>query len=768
MGKFADKYLKVCPWEIVEEGFKPEYGRVSESIFSLGNEYMGVRGNFEEGYSGDKLLGNYLNGVYEERITEKSAYKGISNRATFMVNAVDWLYTRIKSDGEELDIARSNIKDFQRKLDMKTGVLTRNFVWQTEAGKEIRIEFTRFLSMITPKLGCQRISFEPVNFSGNIEIKAGLDFSPMHETLQRSLWEHIKSDNKDGITANLAKTETSGHMVYAGFKINSEQPLEYKYFENDKLTGLEFSMELVKGKKASFDKLVAVHAEKNSSTETGKVWSDGTEIAKIYCFKNFDEVLAENEEYWEKVWNTFDVSIEGDPDNQQGIRYCIFQMHQTYHGEDPGLNIGAKGLTGEAYGGHAFWDTETYCLPFYLFNNPKAARNLLEYRYNTLPKAMERAMALDCEGACYPIATTDGTESCTLWQHASLQFQPSTAVAYGVWHYVKITEDKDFLYEKGIEMLVQICRFLATRGQWSSRTGKFGYYGVMGPDEFQMMVNNNCYTNYMAKKTFEYTVSVLDETKANKPELYAGLEEKLMLKNDEIGKWRNMAENMRITFEESTGIYEQHEGYFDLPHIDIKSIPVEDFPLYHSWSYDRIYRNDMIKQPDVLMFMFLYNQEFSHEAKKVNYEFYEPRTIHESSLSPSIHSIFASELGRHKEAFDFFGFATRMDLDNYNRNTREGLHTTSIAAAWVNIVYGFGGMRSDGDELVFNPSIPAAWKSYSFSANYRGAILAVNVTKDTVTFKTSNGSEAAVRIYGKDYKIGGEGIEIPVPDEWRG
>lgn len=768
MGKFADKYLKVCPWEVVEEGFKPEYGRVSESVFSLGNEYMGVRGYFEEGYSGDKLLGNYLNGVYEERITEKSAYKGISNRATFMVNAVDWLYTRIKTDGEELDIAVSKIKDFQRKLDMKTGVLTRNFIWQTEAGKEIRIEFTRFLSMLTPKLGCQRISFEPVNFSGKIEIKAGLDFSQMHETMQRSLWKHIKSDNKDGITSNLARTETSGHMVYAGFKIDSEQPLEYKYFENDKLAGLEFSMELVKGKKASFDKLVAVHAEKNSSTEAGKVWSDGTEIAKIYCSKNFDEVLAENEEYWEKVWNTFDVSIEGDPDNQQGIRYCIFQMHQTYHGEDPGLNIGAKGLTGEAYGGHAFWDTETYCLPFYLFNNPKAARNLLEYRYNTLPKAMERAGALDCEGACYPIATTDGTESCTLWQHASLQFQPSTAVAYGVWHYVKITEDKDFLYEKGIEMLVQICRFLATRGQWSSRTGKFGYYGVMGPDEFQMMVNNNCYTNYMAKKTFEYTVSVLAETKANRPELYAGIKEKLMLKDEETGKWGNMAENMRITFEESTGIYEQHEGYFDLPHIDIKSIPVEDFPLYHSWSYDRIYRNDMIKQPDVLMFMFLYNQEFSHEVKKVNYEFYEPRTIHESSLSPSIHSIFASELGKHKEAFDFFGFATRMDLDNYNRNTREGLHTTSIAAAWVNIVYGFGGMRSDGDKLVFNPSIPAAWKSYSFSANYRGAILAVNVTKDTVTFKTVNGLEAAVKIYGKDYEIGMEDTAIPVPGEWRG
>ena len=768
MGKFADRYLEVSAWDVAEVGFKPEYGRVSESIFSLGNEHMGVRGYFEEGYSGDRLLGSYLNGVYEEHIGEKSAYKGISNRSTFMVNAVDWLYTRIRLDGEELDIAKCNIREFQRKLDMKAGVMSREFIWRTETGKEIRVEFTRFLSMITPTLGCQRVSFEPLNFSGSIDIRAGLDFSPIHESMQRSLWHCLKKGNADGITASLGRTERSGHMVYAGFKVSCEQPLNYRYFEYEKLNGLEFSMELASGKKVLFDRLAVVHAEKNSGTEADKVWSDGTELARAHCSRGFDEAAAENAAYWENIWNTFDISIEGDPDNQQGIRYCIFQMHQTYHGGEPGLNIGAKGLTGEAYGGLAFWDTETYCLPFYLFNNPKAARNLLEFRYNTLPMAVERAGDLDCEGACYPIATLDGTESCMLWQHASLQFQPSTAVAYGIRHYVKMTGDKDFLYEKGIEMLVQICRFLATRGQWSSRTGKFGYYGVMGPDEFQMMVNNNCYTNYMAKKTFEYTLKVLTDARTNKIGVYSEIVKKLQLKNTEMENWSHMAENMRIPLDENTGIYEQHEGYFDLPHIDIKSIPVEDFPLYHNWSYDRIYRNDMIKQPDVLMFMFLYNQEFTREAKKINYEYYEPRCIHESSLSPSVHSVLASELGRHKEAFDFFSFATRMDLDNYNRNTREGLHTTSIAAAWVNIVYGFGGMRSDGDMPAFNPSIPEAWKSYSFRILYAGAVLSVKVTKETVVFKTVNGLKANVRIYGIEYEVSADGIEIPMPAAWRG
>ncbi|HEX2927777.1 MAG TPA: glycosyl hydrolase family 65 protein [Ruminiclostridium sp.] len=768
MGKSADKYFKVCPWEVIENGFDPEYGRVSESIFSLGNEYMGVRGYFEEGYSGDKLQGSYLNGVYEESITEKSAYKGISNRGTFMVNGVDWLYTRLKIDEEELDLAVSKISGFKRKLDLKTGILTREFLWHTKSGKEIKVGFTRFLSMITPKLGCQRVTLEPVNFSGNIQVKSGLDFSTIHETMQKSLWDCMKQGISGGITGSLSRTKSSGQMVYAGFKIQSIQALDFTYIEKDKLNYLIFDLALDKGKNVTFDKLTVVHAEKNAGKNPEIVWAEGTELADLYSLKKFDEFLAENAAYWENVWNNFDVSIEGDADNQQGIRYCISQMHQTYHGEDPSMNIGAKGLTGEAYGGNAFWDTETYCLPFYLFNNPKAARNLLEYRYNTLPQAIERARDLDCEGACYPIATLDGTESCTLWQHASLQFQPSTAVAYGIRHYVKITGDNAFLYEKGLEMLIQISRFLATRGQWSSRTGKFGYYGVMGPDEFQMMVNNNCYTNFMAKKTFEYTLEVLSEVKAGKPDVYSEIQSKLGLQANELENWGKMAANMRIPLEETTGIYEQHEGYFDLPHIDIKSIPVTDFPLYHNWSYDRIYRNDMIKQPDVLMFMFLYNQDFTYQAKKSNYEFYEPRCIHESSLSPSVHSVLASELGRHNEAFDFFSFATRMDLDNYNRNTREGLHTTSIAAAWVNIVYGFGGMRSDGEMLLFNPSIPASWKSYSFRVLYQGAVLEVKVNKETVIFKTLNSRKANVRIYGGKYVIGGEGLELPVPAEWRG
>jgi maltose phosphorylase len=765
MGKYADKYLKVCPWEVVEEGFDPDYGRVSESVFSLGNEYMGVRGYFDEGFSGDQLIGSYLNGVFEEgTVNPPGNYKGLVTHICYMVNTVDWLYTRISIDGETLDLAKSDVSGFTRCLDMKKGILTRRFIWNTSAGKVLRITFTRFLSMLYSKLGCQKVTLEPVNFSGKIHIRSGLDFSPIHEAYGKNFWSCPKKGKEGDIIAILGKTAVSGHKILSACRISSIPPQHMQLVEDIKFIGFDFDIDLEEGIEAGFEKMTVNHAEKNPSISTETAWEHGMQAAGQYCTLSYDNQYSGQIKYWDDVWMNSDITIDGDMENQQGIRYCIFQMHQTYHGEAPDLNIGAKGLTGEAYNGNAFWDTETYCLPFYIFNNPKAAHNLIDYRYRTLPKAMERAKELDCEGAFYPVATLDGSETCTLWQHASLQLQASTAVAYGIWHYHKLLFEKEFLYAKGIEVLVQVSRMLASRGQWGQKTGKFGFYSVMGPDEFQMMVNNNCYTNFMGQKTFLYTLEVISEMEADCPQLLSDLVKKIRLDFTEMKNWKKMAENMYIPYDTDTGIFEQHDGFFNLPHLDIQSIPADEFPLYHCWSYDRIYRNDMIKQPDVLMFMFLYSQEFSYEAKKANYEFYEPRCIHESSLSPSIHSIFASELGKQGEAFDFFRFATRMDLDNYNRNTREGLHTTSIAAAWMNIVYGFGGMRSDGDLLVFNPSIPEAWDGYSFRVQFRGAVLLVDVRKKIVSIRTLNGAAVSIIVYGLRQPIGMDPVVLRIPD----
>ena len=342
-----------------------------------------------------------------------------------------------------------------------------------------------------------------------------------------------------------------------------------------------------------------------------------------------------------------DIEICGDEVNQQGIRFCIFQLHQTLHTAKYGAVFGAKGLTGEAYNGNTFWDSEVCCLPFYLFNNPQAAKSFLKFRYDTLPEAKERAAALDCKGAFYPIATISGRECCDLWQHASLQLQASTGVAYGLWNYVHQTGDTEFLYTCGAEMLVEISRMLASRGDFDPVTGKYGYYCVMGPDEFQMMVHHNAYTNFMGQKTLRYTL----ETLAQMDEASLA---KLNVTPEEMADWKHKADSMYIPYDEDTKLFEQHMGYFHLPELDIAAIPADQFPLYSHWSYERIYRNSMIKQPDVLMLLMLYGSEFTQEQLAANYDFYEPRCIHESSLSPSIHSILACRLGRMQKAEDYF------------------------------------------------------------------------------------------------------------------
>ena len=388
------------------------------------------------------------------------------------------------------------------------------------------------------------------------------------------------------------------------------------------------------------------------------------------------------------------------------------------------------------------------------------------FRYHTLPKARERAAQLDLKGACYPIATLNGREACTLWQHASLQMQPSTSVAYAVWNYHHLTHDDGFLFLEGIEMLVEISRYCASRGAWNQNHTAYGYYGVMGPDEFHLMVNHNYYTNLMGKKAMEFTLETLNRMEREAPEAFHAFAQKHGVTNGEREDWAACAKAMVLAQDENL-VFEQHEGFFSLPHIDVHAIPQTDFPLYHHWSYDRIYRTDMIKQPDVLMAMFLHPGDYTLAEKAANYDYYEPRCIHESSLSPSIHAILASELRRHSEAFRFFGFAARLDLDNYNCNTFEGLHLASIAAAWVTIVFGFGGLRTDGPIPSLAPSIPAAWEGYQFSFTILGSTLKVKVGREAVTLSLTAGEPVTLLMYGREATVGHAETVWPLPEEYR-
>ncbi|MCR4695116.1 MAG: family 65 glycosyl hydrolase [Pseudobutyrivibrio sp.] len=765
MGKIADRYFKVNPWKIIEEGYDKNHNQVSESIFSLANEYMGIRGYFEEGVSADSLKGFYFNGIYEREKKQKSGYKGIVDSTEFMVNSLDPLLTKVDVVGEELDLGKCQISDYIRELDMRSGLVTRSFIWHLSNDRDIRVSFRRIISMEEKEVMVQQISLEPINFNGRAEVEMDSSFDTMQVMYQKKYWDTIFQDMEEDLYSIGGKTKTTGFELYSTARIlvdKSQVTDACNVIQDDKL-GKRYALWLEAGKPVDITKVIINVMSKEENEAVIKRLNRKGVSEKL----NLDTILDSNKKWWEKVWDQSDISIKGDDENQQGIRFCIFQLFQTYNGAREGDNIGAKGLTGEAYNGNAFWDTETYCLPFYIFNNLKAAKSLLMFRKNTLKEAKDRAKQLDLQGAFYPIATISGRECCDLWQHASLQLQASTAVAYGIWFYEKMTDDREFLLDSGLELLIEICRMLATRGDWDRDHKTYGFFNVMGPDEFQMMVNNNCYTNYMGKFTFEYTLRVIGSVKGDEIEKYRILAKSLGLSDKELKDWREKAKAMLILQDKESKIYEQHEGFFKLPHLDIDTIPVEDFPLYSHWSYDRIYRNDMIKQPDVLMLMLLFNSRFTQEELRANYEYYEPRCIHESSLSPSVHSILACQLKKFDEAYDFFSFATRMDLDNYNRNSHEGIHTTSIAAAWMNIVYGFAGFRSDGEEISLCPTLPRKWQGYSFRLTIDGKVLNVEVTGDKVILDLSKG-ELTINIYGKKEKIGKETLTLEIPDMWKG
>jgi len=742
MEKKSNRYLEVDPYKIIERGFHHERYQVSESLFALQNEYSGVRAYFDEGISNTKSLrGSYLNGIYDySREEVATGYKGIAKRTHFMVNTVDFFKLKIEAEGEVLDLAHVKFKDFVRELSFLTGLYTRSFVWQLTSGKNITVKISRLLAITRVHHALQKVELTADKMT-KVKITFALD-NNLLQWGQKSYLNTVAVDTKNRILTSA--TSFTKQKIWTKMTVISDHA---PYQTKKTSSGLSEAYRLVleADKTVSFTRFVSTLTSrefKSSRTALPALEMKTSEALEL----GFDGFVRENEAYYAQLLAKSDIEIVGNDEDLQGIRYCSFMLNSTYHGYNDMNNLGAKGLTGEAYSGHAFWDSETYCLPFFLFNNLEAAKDLILYRYHTLEEARKRAIDLDCRGACFPIATLNGEEGCTLWQHASLQFQPSTAVSYALFHYYNITKDLDFIKKYGLELLKDINQFLVDRGQFSQDGSKFSYYGVMGPDEFKMMVNHNTYTNVMAKFSFDFFLQLLDDLKDDS-ELLA-LKQKLAISEDYLATLKNRSEKMHILYDDKTKLYEQNEGFYDLPHIDLHKIPREEFPLYSHWTYDRIYRGDMIKQPDVLMFLFLFNSHYDLDVKRANYEFYEPKTIHESSLSPSIHSIFASELGKHEEAINFFGYASRLDLDDYNNNTNEGIHLTSMAAAWMNIIYGFGGFRSDGLIFKIAPTIPARWKSYTFKLTINETLIKVKVDHERVQV-TLEGPALNLQVYDK-------------------
>ncbi|MEG0695775.1 MAG: family 65 glycosyl hydrolase domain-containing protein, partial [Algoriella sp.] len=468
--------------------------------------------------------------------------------------------------------------------------------------------------------------------------------------------------------------------------------------------------------------------------------------------QGYEQLLINQKLAWAKTWEMSDITIDGDVEAQQGIRFNIFQLNQTYSGKDARLNIGPKGFTGEKYGGSTYWDTEAYCLPFYMATkNQEVARNLLMYRYNQLDKAIENGEKLGFKNgaALYPMVTMNGEECHNEWEITFEEIHRNAAIAFAIFNYTRFTGDQSYIPEAGLEVLLGIARFWQQRVNWSADKQQFVMLGVTGPNEYENNVNNNFHTSYCAQWCINYTLEQIENIKTNYPQDYERIVTKTSINAEELVAMKNVADNMYLPFSEEHDVYLQQDGFLDKDLTPVSELSKEDRPINQKWSWDRILRSAYIKQADVLQSFYYFEEDFSKEQLEKHFDFYEPLTVHESSLSPCVHSIQAATLGRMEQAYTFYLRTSRLDLDDYNKEVHEGLHITSMAGTWMSIVEGFGGMRVKNDALYFEPRLPEQWKGFSFKINFRHQILKVIVNKGETTFELEGTEPLEVYVFGE-------------------
>jgi len=756
-------YLQADEWKIVEKDFDPHLNKISESIFSLGNGRMGQRANFEEAYSGETMQGSYVAGVYYPDKTRVGWWKnGYPEYFAKVLNAANWIGIDIQVDGEVLDLAECKVTDFLRVLNMKDGYLERSFTAEFENGKQIRVNAKRFCSIVDQEAGAIRYAITPLNFTDIFTITPYIDGDIRNQdaNYDEKFWSEVSREANEGsayLTLRTFKTqfEVCTGMMFAltqnGKLLNPRPTIVSK----DKYVANQVEVEAEQGQEVVIYKYAANLSSENHPKE--RLLDNCKQVLKTCVLKGFDKMLQEQSSAWALKWQESDIVIEGDVAAQQGIRFNIFQLNQTYTGEDSRLNIGPKGFTGEKYGGSTYWDTEAYCVPFYLATaDAQVTKNLLIYRYNQLGKAIENAEKLGFKNgaALFPMVTMNGEECHNEWEITFEEIHRNGAIAYAIYNYTRYTGDANYLVEYGLEVLVGIARFWSQRVNWSADKQQYVMLGVTGPNEYENNVNNNWYTNTIATWCLEYTLQALDYVKAANVDRCGELLQKLNFNvQEETSFWKHIIENMFYPEDVEKGIFLQQDGFLDKEEILVSDLPAAERPLNQKWSWDRILRSPFIKQADVLQGMYFFEDRYDEASLKRNFDYYEPRTVHESSLSPCVHSILAARLGDEERAYEFYLRTARLDLDDYNNDTEDGLHITSMAGTWMSVVEGFAGMRVKADELVFNPFLPQKWTSYSFNIHFRGISLNVKVDKMGIHLINRCCEEVTVSIYGSPYTI---------------
>ncbi len=757
------KYLKLDKWNIIEEGFVRENVTTSESIFSIGNGRMGQRANFEEKYSGNTLQGNYIAGVYYPDKTKVGWWKnGYPEYFAKVLNATNWIGINIHVNDIELDLNNSEVSDFVRILNMHQGHLTRSFVAKLSNNNTVKVNVQRFLSIVDNNLGVIKYSVKAIDFNGKISITPYIDADVVNtdSNYDEKFWESV-SQYASGYDAFVTvKTKKTGFVVttamrYEVWKNGKKIELSPLASFSEKYAESKVEVDVKKGDELVIYKFAANVSSFNHPANRLEEVSK-KELNKALD-KHFNTMLEEQKQAWAAKWAESDIAIEDDIAAQQAIRFSIFQLNQTYTGEDERLNIGPKGFTGEKYGGSTYWDTEAYCLPFYLATADKhVARNLLLYRYKQLDKAIENAKKLGFYNgaALFPMVTMNGEECHNEWEITFEEIHRNGAIAYAIYNYVRYTNDKKYIKDYGLEVLIAISRFWSQRITYSKQYNKYVILGVTGPNEYENNVDNNWYTNMLACWCLDYTCECVGYVKKAASEKYDTLIKKINFnEKSETDKWNEISKNMHYPENKELGIFLQQDNYLNKEQVLVADLDNKHRPINQKWSWDRILRSCFIKQADTLQGIYLFEENYDLDTIKRNFDFYEARTVHESSLSPCVHSIIAAKLKKTDKAYEMYLRTSRLDLDDYNSEVAEGLHITSMAGTWLSVVQGFGGLRIYNNKVYLNPSIPEPWDSYSFMIRFRGSLIKVNTFKNRVEIENFANIDVELVVFDKKYKL---------------
>lgn len=771
------------PWRIVERGFTEEWMGNAETIFALSNGFIGVRGLLEEARPAVES-GSFLNGFHETwPIVHAEQAFGFARTGQTIVNVPDVTIMKLYVDDEPLHLPTARIVSYERSLDMRDGVLRRELVWATPSGKHVTVRSSRMVSLEHRHLGVITMEVEvdtdaPVVISSQVlnrqdstaldERRVGSDgHDPRRARVFSDRVLRARTHVEDGLRLVTGYQTTNSRMtmsVGVDHRVASDAPVRTSTSWTEDLSKVVMTVDAQAGVPVRVEKFFSYHTSRHvpSVELVDRGLRSLDRALALGSVALHDGQRRELDAFWDRA----DVVLDGPARFQQAIRWNLFQLHQaSARAETTG--IPAKGLTGQAYEGHYFWDTEIYVTPFLTYTEPRITRNLLRFREAMLPHARARAAELYECGALFPWRTINGEEASSYYAAGTAQYHINADIAYALRKYVDVRGDHGILADLGAEILVSTARMWAGLGFINPVDDRFHIHGVTGPDEYTTVVNDNLFTNLMARRNLRDAVEVVEWLQREHPEAFAALARRLELDVAEVDVWRRCAEAMYVPFDAERGIHPQDESFLEKEAWDFASTPIDRYPLLLHYHPLVIYRHQVIKQADVVLAMFLLGDEFSIEQKRRNFDHYDPITTGDSSLSACVQAIMASEIGYEALAEEYFRYALLMDLADVNANVVDGVHVASTGGVWMALTYGFGGMRDHGGRLTFDPRLPSGWRSLTFGLRFRGRTLKVALEGERLTLVLEEGEPLEVEVRGEAVTLSpGAPVERAVPARW--